>query len=427
MIPLQMAPKPPSRPWIPPASLIAGQVAHGLSWLLLLVTPWPATPGLSMPGLAWIHLIALGWLTMTALGVLVHVIPGFMDVEWRLERMARWSLLPFGLGVTSLVLGFWTVQPWALALGSTLIALGLVGFMIPAVATILSFRPSENLKTPFKTGFLTVLSALAIAAALGVTMAWALAGAPWPTALIHLPPVHAVLAGGGWLSLLIFGVSTRIVFPVTGRRRVKLPFHAATSAGFTVGVATLAVGLLPGIGHPIVRWVGMGLVAIAVALYLVDMGKLLYRAPNDHKPPIAYVASTLVYLAATVLIGLAVTAGRSQWQAALAYVALVGWVGLSVNGYLHHVGVRLLATMARGDEDETRPIELLTPSLSWLAWGAQQLAVLGGTVLLLTGGGRWLPVFGACGLVGWLVMMLNIRLAWRRATAPWASAPSTNG
>lgn len=417
MISLQMAPQRPPRPWIPPASLIAGQLAHGLSWLLLTLTAWPATPGLSMPSLAWIHLVSLGWLTMTALGVLVHVIPGFMDVEWRLEGLARWSLLPFGIGVASLVLGFAWVQPWLLAAGSSLIALGLVGFMIPAVATIMSFKATPTLKTPFKTGFLSVLTSLAIAAALGVTMAWALAGAPWTWALVHLPPIHAILAGGGWLSLLIFGVSTRIVFPVTGRRRTKLPLHVFVSAGFTVGAVLLVLGLMPGLAHPILRWVGMGLVALAAAMYLVDMGRLLVGAPNDHKPPIAYVASTLVYLGATVLIGLAVTAGRAEWQAALAYVGLVGWIGLSVNGYLHHIGIRLLATMARGDDDETAPIELLDPRLSWLAFAAQQVAVFGGMIVLLSGAGHLLPAFGVCGLVGWLAMLLNIRSAWLRATA----------
>lgn len=417
MIPLQLAPSRPPRPWIPPAALMAGQVAHGLSWLYLLVTPWPATPGLSMPSLAWIHLVALGWLTMTALGVLVHVIPGFMDVEWKLEGLARWSLLPFGIGIAALVLGFALLQPWALAAGSSLIALGLLGFMIPAVATVLSFKPAPGVKTPFKTGFLSVLTALAVAAVLGVTMAWTLAGAPWPWALLHLPPIHAVLAGGGWLSLLIFGVSTRTIFPITGRRRTKLPLHAFVSAGWTLGAVLLVLGLVPGIAHPALRWLGMGLAAIATLSYLIDMGKLLYRAPNDHKPPIAYVSSTLLYLASTVGIGLAVTAGRSDLQAALAYVALVGWMGLSVNGYLHHIGIRLLVTMARGEDDETRPVELLDPRLSWLGFAAQQVAVAGGTIVLLLGLGQWLSIFGAFGLVGWLAILLNIRTAWGRATA----------
>ncbi|HEY9854399.1 MAG TPA: hypothetical protein V6D05_01590 [Stenomitos sp.] len=417
MISLQLAPSEPPRPWIPPASLIAGQVAHGLSWLLLMLTAWPSTPGLSMPALAWIHTVALGWLTMTALGVLVHVIPGFMDVEWRLEGMARWSLLPYGIGVASLVAGFALVQPWLLATGGTLIVLGLTGYMIPAVLTILSFKATPTLKTPFKTGFLSVLGSLAIAAVLGVTMAWALAGAPWPAALIHLPPIHAILAGGGWLSLLIFGVSTRTIFPVTGRRRTKLPLHVFVSSGFTIGAVLMVLGLIPGLAHPALRWLGMGLVAIAAACYVIDMGKLVYHAPNDHKPPIAYVASTLVYLVATVVLGLGVTGGRAEWQAPLAFVALVGWMGLSVNGYLHHIGIRLLTTMARGEDDETPPQELLNPRLSWLGFAGQQVAVLGGTLVLLAGAAQWLPLFGTFGLLGWLAMMLNIRSAWVRATA----------
>lgn len=417
-----MPPSPASRPWIPPAALLAGQLAHGASWLMLLAFAWPSTPGLSMPALAWIHTIALGWLTLTALGVMVHVIPGFLGVEWVAEGLARWSLLPFGSGVLALVTGFALSVPLALSTGSGLILLGLLGFMGPALATVLSFRPPAGSKAPFRTAFILVLGALGVAAALGATMAWALAGAPWGQVLAWLPPIHAVLAGGGWLSLLIIGVSTRTLFPVTGRRRVKLRFHGLVSGGFTLGLVLLLIGLLPGAAHPGWRWAGMAAVTVAAVLYGLDSAKLVIGAPNDHKPPIAFVAMTLIYLVAMVLIGIGVNAGHPEWQAALAFVGLVGWMGQSVNGYLLHIGIRLLTTMVRGDEDETRPGALLAPSLSWTAFGASQVATIGGTALLLGGLGQYLPWVGACGLVGWGALVLNVRMAYLKARQ-WPKDP----
>ena len=58
------------RAWIPPWSLLAAQLSHGISWALLLLAP---------PGLAWVHLVALGFLSLPALGILVHVLKGFLD------------------------------------------------------------------------------------------------------------------------------------------------------------------------------------------------------------------------------------------------------------------------------------------------------------------------------------------------------------
>lgn len=412
-----------SRPWIPPAALLAGQLAHGASWLMLLAFAWPPTPGLSMSALAWIHTVALGWLTLTALGVLVHVIPGFLDIEWVAEGVARWSLLPFGIGVAALVTGFALSAPLALSVGSGLILLGLVGFMGPALATVLTFRPPAGTKAPFRSAFIIVLGALGVAAALGATMAWALAGAPWGQVLAWLPPIHAVLAGGGWLTLLIIGVSTRTLFPVTGRRRVKLRFHGMVSGGLSVGLVLLLIGLMPGVGHLAWRWAGLAAIVLAAVLYGIDSAKLVIGAPNDHKPPIAFVAMTLVYLVAMVLIGVGVNAGHPEWQAALAFVGLIGWMGQSVNGYLFHIGIRLLTTMVRGDEDETRPGSLLVPALSWTAFVASQAATIGGTALLLANQGQFLPWVGACGLVGWIALVLNVRMAYLKARN-WPKDPA---
>jgi hypothetical protein len=82
------------RHWIPPVVLGAGQLAHGASWILMLVLALHRPFALGSPALGWLHLVALGWLTTTALAILVRVIPGFTDATGRASasRAARSSL-----------------------------------------------------------------------------------------------------------------------------------------------------------------------------------------------------------------------------------------------------------------------------------------------------------------------------------------------
>jgi hypothetical protein len=61
--------------------------------------------------------------------------------------------------------------------------------------------------------------------------------------------------------------------------------------------------------------------------------------------------------------------------AAAALLLLVGWLGQMVNGHLYHIGIRLISTVARGDDDETRLGQLLAAPLSWASFALFQVAV----------------------------------------------------
>lgn len=100
----------------------------------------------------------------------------------------------------------------------------------------------------------------------------------------------------------------------------------------------------------------------------------LQRATTPHRPPQAFIAAAIIWLLVTVGVGAAVLAGRPL---ALAYgfLLLIGWIGQIVNTHTLHLGTHVIAIAYRGDEDETRPRDLLDMRLSWTSFGLFQAAV----------------------------------------------------
>ncbi|MEA2688549.1 MAG: hypothetical protein QOD51_1156, partial [Candidatus Eremiobacteraeota bacterium] len=100
------------------------------------------------------------------------------------------------------------------------------------------------------------------------------------------------------------------------------------------------------------------------------------RATAPHPPVRAFVVASVTWLVVA-----AACATAAAWGAPLAatgvVAALAGWVGQMVNAHMHHLGVRVLTTLIRGDEDETRPWEVLDARLTWTTFALAQLAVLG--------------------------------------------------
>lgn len=399
--------------WIPHWALLAGQAAHGASWALLLVLGLQGLTGPSIPGLAWVHLVALGYLTLIALAVLIHVLHGMLDLTWVAGRVARWSLLPFALGAYGLVAGFWLGRLDLVAWSATVVTVGLAVYLVLAAATLARFRPSEDTSLVVASAFAMVLGWLAIAAALGIGMAWALAGHGGAWWLAVAPRLHAHAGALGWLTLLVVGVSMHTVKPITGGKSDARWRHVVASSLLVAALIALIAGIV--LDSAVGQWTAAIAGLSGAALYVVDLAGILSRASVAHRPPQAFLAASGIYFFGAALLGVGVLAGRTEWQTAYAYLALIGWLGQMVNGHLYHIGIRVLATVARGEDDETRPAELLAAPLSWSSWAALQAAVATGVVGLMTGTGNLVALAGGLGLVGWTLMGLNIAHAWRVA------------
>jgi hypothetical protein len=400
--------------WIPPGGLLAGHAAHGSSWILLLyiavsqsASPWAP--------LAWLHLVALGWLTLIALAVLVHVIPGFTGIEWRWEVVARCSLGVYGAGVAMLVVAFLSGMPLLFPIAGGIIAVAVSAYLVPAFATLLGYRQLETRERAIARALFLTLVMFAATVALGFALALALGTGVMARVLTSGPAVHATLGIVGWLTILITGVSARTIFPITRARSRWRLAHVAVGALLLTGTIVLAAGLAL---WNALALAGLTCIGVAVAVYAADILDIVRRASNPHRAPQAFVVFSILWLVvAFVLAAAAIGAGRSEYVAAMLYLALVGWAGQMLNGHLHHIGVRVLATMVRGDEDETRPIELLSAPLSWLAFASLQAAVGVGAVALVARSHPWLAAAAISGFCGFVAMSANVAVARRKALA----------
>lgn len=402
------------RHWIPPAALLYAQLAHGLSWAIVLWTAYNAALGTPLYTFAWIHAVALGWATMAALAILLHAIPAFTDARWRAETVARWALVAYGLGVALLLYGF-LAQPRMLAPGGVLVLAALVVYLCTAYATLAAaMRSEDRVDRAVARAFAITFAFLLAAAVIGFGLAWLLSGHPGTAWAAALPGAHANLGILGWLSLLIFGVSMRTLRPIAGTAPRFRWVHIAVGTLGLAGAAIVAAG--EGAGSPAVAWIGGGLFTVCALLYVADVLDRLARATNPHRPPQAFVAAATLWFLTALALGAMTLLGR-PWAPAYVFVLLLGWVGQMVNAHIHHIGVRVIATVYRGDDDETEPQELLMPRLSWFSFLAFQAAIALILVGLLQSNSELVARGGVVGAAGWIAMVANLLAARTRAKA----------
>lgn len=393
------------RQWIPPWALLVAQLAHGTSWVLLAIgAEHFGVRGLTPGAVAWIHVVALGWFTTAALAILLHVIPGFTDLHWRGETLARTSLAVFALGMVFFVAG-WLLANALVIAGALTLSLGLCGYLAAALATLTHTDGLERAERAIARALLVTLLILATVAVLGGATLAALEGAAPSTWIAHLPQAHGMLGIFGWFTILIVGVAARTMRPICGVRSRYPRLHAIVGSSLVLGAPLLAVGLAS--AQALILWCGAALVALGCGLYLADAIDILRRATVPHRPPQAFVGAALLWLCVALVLGAGVLSGK-PWGEALLFTLLVGWIGQMVNAHVLHIGVRAIATMVRGDEDETRPSALLDATRSWMMFGGMQVAVLLGVVGLLRGETDDVIAAGIVGAAAWLVTMTNL-------------------
>jgi len=399
------------RHWVPPGALIFAQLSHGASWLLLL---WAGLTGsissIGFPAIAWIHTVALGAGTTAAAGVLLHVIPRFSDVRWKAEDLARYSLFFFCAGVVLFVSAL-LLRPNLAVFGAGVIVLALLAYAAAATVTLAQAFRGERTERAIARALLITLLLLLVTALLGFALsAWlsGYAAFPW---IATLPAAHGNLGMLGWLSLLIFGVSVRTVRPIAGARSRFPAAHIIVGSLTLIGVLLLAIGLA---GASALVWPGAALFACASLVYAFDLLDVLRRAIGPFTPPRAFLLAAVFWLLCALALGAGALGGR-PWQLAYGFVLITGWLVQMMNAHIYHIGVRVMLTAYRGEDDETRPQAVLDDLLSWVSFVAFQLAIASVAIGLLVQCASAVSIGSVLGATGWLAMMANLAVARARA------------
>jgi hypothetical protein len=254
---------------LPLRFIVAGLLALGLGVGWVAVRPELLTVyHYGDEVVAWTHLMLLGWVVTVIMGAGYQLVPVALETRLFSERMGRgqfWVHLAGWIGMV------WMFREWNM--GGVLVC-GMIfglGACLFAVNLGLTLRraPGGGL---VRVGVGSALGWLVLTVLAGLLMA---ADKRWgfsPFAPMSQMHAHAHLGGGGFLLLMIMGISYKLV-PMFVLGEVRHPRRAWWSLGLiNAGLAGLFATVLT--GHPL----KLGFAAVmsaGIGLYLAEMAAIL--------------------------------------------------------------------------------------------------------------------------------------------------------
>lgn len=243
------------------------------------------------------------------------------------------------------------------------------------------------------------------AGALGAAFTLALDGRAPTSLLLRGPAAHAVLAIAGWITVLTVGVSARTMRPICGLKSRYPKLHIFSGSALWAGTLIAALGLWFG-----AQWfavAGFAFLLAGIAIYAFDMLDIIAHATVAHRPPQMLMAVAVVFAVLAAIAAIFSMYGIPLAPAAVV-AALLGWAGSAVLAHLHHLGVRVIITFVRGDDDPTRPWMVLQPALTWTSAIAYVLAAVCATAGAALDAGTLVQAAAVLGAVSWVSLAVNI-------------------
>jgi hypothetical protein len=386
---------------VPLPFLLTGICAAALFGILL---PWIAPEAIQATGtphvLALVHVATLGWLTMTIMGASLQLTPVMIVAPLRATRFIRWQYPVYVIGVTLLVSGFWWMLPLLMAIGGTLIVLAVAHYVI-VLSSTLACATTRPLTVRF---LIASLAYLCIVVSLGLTSALNFQFGFLGAAINRLLLIHITLGIVGWLSSTLMGVSYTLA------RMFALAHGHDDRLGriifvlLNVSIIGIAVGFICS-WMPAVIAGGGGLVT-ATWLYAYDFVRIL-RVRRRKLLDITqhYSIAAVVYFCLVVPFGIVIAVlgwQRPSVLTVLGLMALVGWLGQSISGYLYKI-VPFLVWHTRygalvGRQKVPLMRELIHERWAWVSWWLINIGLAGSALAALF---MWvLPLQIMSGLLG---------------------------
>jgi hypothetical protein len=385
------------------------------------------------------HLFVLGWICSVVMGAMYQLVPVALETSLYSEKLARWHFAFHVVGFIGMV---WMFRAWNLKqvghFGSVM-TVG-VGLFVFNIAKTLRRVPRWNVTATAICAalfwiFLTVVAGLSIAAAkctyesadaastavpVGAVLRGlrALAGFMAHFDAIRTMHAHAHLGGVGFFTMLIVGVSYRLI-PMFTLSEVQSPRRAGWSVGLlNLGLAGSCVTIL--LRSP---WkLAFALVVVAgLAIYGWELGAILRarkRRPLDWGIKYFLTAVALMSPLSVLAVvlswpGLPVNVFTGQLENCYGFLGLLGVVTFAIIGMLYKI-IPFLVWFARYSRQVGRmPVPSLADLYSVRLQAAgywAYLAGLGVTCAAIMAGNEMAVRWG-CGLLGLSVITLGVNVA----------------
>jgi hypothetical protein len=367
------------------------------------------TPGL----LTMVHILTLGWITTTILGAAFQLVPVALQVGLYSEGLPN-VLLPIYLaGIVTLLIGLWRFQTtWMIAGASLLLFVGL-GYLVLLIGTLARVRHWDVVAAHVAASVFFAVLIPVLGLLLAINSRTGLLGVNYIASL----KTHLLLALFGYVSLLIMGVSYKLVGMFTLAEDL-LPERLAW-AEFGLMMAGLS-GLTIAFYLPSWRWLGWlgGIALLAGVGLFAYVLSVFYRKRRrrvfDINTPFTQTGTALFALT-LVAASLALTGWVSTpptFWLAVGWLLLLGWVGQIIIGQMYKI-TPFLTWLHRyadlvGLEQVPSLDDLYNRRLALAGYGFWNAGVLVGTVAIL-GGWAWLMTLAAVAVsVGIWFFLLNM-------------------
>jgi hypothetical protein len=367
-----------------------GMVAFGGD---LTGSPWhPRVLGLT-------HLLTLGTIVSMIMGASYQLVPVVLLVPIWNPRLAKATFWVHLAGVVALVVGFWGMTPAWLGAGASLAGIAVASYILNVALSLM-----QGARRSLVGAFVVAAAAfLGGAVALGMSRAFGYVHPALMLTIRNPVAVHAHLAAFGGASLLVFGVSYRLI-----------PMFAVSPEEDRNGAWVLGLGvagtlaLVGGLLVPSEALARAGALAMTAGgwLWMLDAGRMFHvRTRKQLDAGLAYVASAIAWLGLATVLGLALAwqvfpAGSATDRLAIAYAlaGLVGFVGFSILGHFYKI-MPFLAWYHRyaalvGKVKVPLIRDLFDKNLGWVGFWASQAGLVCGVASSLAGFGVGIRVAG---------------------------------
>lgn len=371
--------------------------------------------------LAFVHLNTLGVVGALIVGASYQLVPVVLQTPLASVRLGRVSFWGYLAGLTLFLVGLLTTREALLAPGAALLFSTL---LLYAALIAWTLR-----RSPHRDVVAWHIAASLIGLCGGVTLGLLLALNETTGFLgdmtLRLLAGHVTLMLGGWIALLLAGVSYRLagMFTLSEDRLWSRVAWAELllSAG---GAWGLALSLATGAGR-IVLFVAALLLVAGQALFAIQMVHL-YRVRRrrgfDVHIPFVLVAALAGVAAAALLageIGAGVGAGSRLWTAVV-WLALAGLAESAIQGFFYKIATFLVwlhryAPLA-GRQRVPRLEALYSQQLAkagWLCWTAGLTLSVVAILVERESIGRLAGLVIAAGLAAFLINVARIATHWK--------------